>query len=333
MDHSRNLFYALFLCLILVAAGCSGSASSTSQLQPAASAKADTPDNVEPTEPVEHSLAPHSRPIADEPRAIASRPAPKPKPTPDSHRNEVARNDGAAVAAPAPAGPPTLTLPAPVAPAVDAPGAPPEPKEVKPEPPAPVTRQVTVPKGTPVSIRMIDSVDSATAHIGETFKASLDSPIVVDNETVFPRGAEVYVKLAKVESAGRVSGTSELQLRSDRIFLGNKSYMLESNTFENTGASQGTRTARSAGIGAAIGAAIGAISGGGKGAIIGGATGAGAGVGVEAIRKGEQIRVDSETRLDFRLENPVDVTIQFPSPANSSPHHTLSGPNRFGTRQ
>jgi len=179
---------------------------------------------------------------------------------------------------------------------------------------------------------MIDAVDSATAHVGETFKASLDSPIVVDNETVFPKGAEVYVKLTKVESAGRLSGKSELQLQLDRIFLGDKSYRLESNTFENTGASQGARTARSAGLGAAIGAAIGAISGGGKGAIIGGATGAGAGVGVEAVRKGDQIRVDSETRLDFRLENPVDVTIQLPSPTNSSPHRTLSGPNRFGTR-
>src|SRR5207249_7522831 len=90
---------------------------------------------------------------------------------------------------------------------------------------------------------------------------------------------EVYVKLTKVESAGRLSGKSELQLQLDRIFLGDKSYTLESNTFENTGASQGARTARSASLGAAIGAAIGAISGGGKGAIIGGATGAGAGAG------------------------------------------------------
>ena len=331
MNHPRSLFTALFLCLILVAAGCSGSASSTSQPQPAASAKADT-DSVGSTESIDHSSASQPRTVPEHPRAVASRPAPKAKPSPDIPRSEAARNETPTVATPAPPAAPTLTLPAPVPPAVDAPVPPPEPIEVKSEPPAPVTRQVTVPKGTPVSIRMIDSVDSATAHVGETFKASLDSPIVVDNETVFPRGAEVYVKLTKVESAGRVSGRSELQLQLDRIFLGNKSYTLESNTFENTGASQGGRTARSAGIGAAIGAAIGAISGGGKGAVIGGATGAGAGAGVEAVRKGEQIRVDSETRLDFQLQNPVEVTIQLPSPTNSSPHRTLSGPNRFGTR-
>src|SRR5438309_2242750 len=86
--------------------------------------------------------------------------------------------------------------------------------------------------------------------------AAKDAPNIVDNETVFPKGSEVYVKLSKVESAGRVSGKSELQLQLDRIFLGKKSYLVESNTYENTGESQGGRTARSAGIGAAIGAAI-----------------------------------------------------------------------------
>jgi len=178
---------------------------------------------------------------------------------------------------------------------------------------------------------MIDSVDSDTAHLGETFKASLDAPIVVDNETVFPTGSEVYVKLSKVQAAGRVSGKSELQLQLDRIFLGKKSYVIESNTYVTTGESQTGRTARSAGIGAAIGAAIGAISGGGKGAAIGGATGAGAGAGVEAIRKGEKVRVDSEARLDFRLENPLEVTLQAASatPQRNNP----SGSLRFGTRQ
>src|SRR5437667_5114145 len=330
MYHPRSLFALLSLCLTLALSGCSGT-TSTSQAQLATSAKADTTDSVTPSEPIEHSYTPRSRTAKDEPPAD-SRPVPKAKASRAITRNEGPKKEASAAEATAPAASPTLTLPAPVAPAVDVPGAPPEPTQVKSEPVAPVARQVTVPKGTPVSIRMIDAVDSSTAHVGETFKASLDSPIVVDNETVFPRGAEVYVKLTKVESAGRLSGKSELQLQLDRIFLGDKSYTLESNTFENTGASQGARTARSAGLGAAIGAAIGAISGGGKGAIIGGATGAGAGAGVEAVRKGEQIRVDSETRLDFRLENPVDVTIQFPSPTNSSPHRSLSGPNRFGTR-
>jgi hypothetical protein len=288
--------------------------------------------------------APPAAAPATEPKPAAApvEEAPKPVATVKPKRQPVAKAAPPApvstpkpASAPAPATasstPGTLTLPAPVAPPVAVPAAPVD--EVKPErvePPAP--RQVTVPSGTLVAVRMIDSVDSATARPGETFKGSLDEAIVVDNETVFPKGSEVYVKLSKVESAGRVSGRSEIQLQLDRIFMGKKSYLLSSSTYETTGASQGGRTARSAGIGAAIGAAIGAISGGGKGAVIGGATGAGAGAGVEAVRKGEQVRVDSETKLDFRLEDSIEVTLQSPS-SSTSQRNNPSGPVRFGTRQ
>jgi hypothetical protein len=197
------------------------------------------------------------------------------------------------------------------------------------EPPAP--RQVRVPFGTLIAVRMIDSVDSETAQAGDTFKGSLDAPVTIDGETVFPEGTEVHVKLSAVQSAGRVRGKSELQLQLDRIRYGGRIYLLESSKYVTTGASQGGRTARSAGLGAAIGAAIGAISGGGKGAIIGASTGAGAGAGVEAIRKGEQVRVDSETRVDFRLEESIEVTLQPAS--SSSQRNNPSEPPRFGTRQ
>ena len=85
---------------------------------------------------------------------------------------------------------------------------------------------------------MVDSIDSGTDHVGQSFKATLESPITVDNDTVFPKGAEAYVKLTKVESAGRLSGRSELQLQLDRIFLGKTSYQLETSTY--TKAANGT---------------------------------------------------------------------------------------------
>src|SRR5215831_18500602 len=327
----------------LMVAGCSGPAPSVPQPQAKA---ADSDDSI----PVRQE----QRPQASAPAApaqerqtsaavVSSRPKPVAKEAPRPSAPPKTMNTGAPAPAPAtkPAAsdapvassvsnstaPGTLTLPAPVAPPIDVPV--PPPQEVKPAPEPP--RQVRVPSGTLVSIRMIDSVDSGTAHAGETFKASLDNPISVDNETVFPRGSEVYVKLARVESAGRVRGQSQLELQLDRIFLGKQSYLLETGTYTTTGASQGTKTAKTAGLGGALGAAIGAIAGGGKGAAIGAITGAGAGAGAEAIRKGEQVRVDSESRLDFRLENPIDVTIQ--SPSNNQPRNNPSVPLRFGTRQ
>lgn len=329
MSYSRSVFAASFLCSILVFGGCSAPATS-SQARPGVLASTDN-DNDARRESGRYSVPAKDRSVSDELPVAAPRKVQKARlPSQPAQTEQVARTQAPAVETPAPVTP-TLTLPAPAPPPIDAPVPPAEVKEVKPEPVEPATKQIAVPSGTPVSVRLIDPVDSATSHVGETFKASLDSPLVVDNETVFPRGAEVYVKLTKVESAGSLSGRSELELQLDRIFLGKTSYALESNKFVNTGASQGTRTARTAGIGAAIGAAIGAIAGGGKGAVLGGATGAGAGVGVEAIRKGEQIRVDSETRLDFQLQSPVQVTVQYPTPTNSL-RTFPSGPPRFSTR-
>jgi hypothetical protein len=276
---------------------------------------------------------PAAAPVVEAPRPQPVKPKQQTtaKPAPRVVNAPAQAPSPAPVSSTASSAPGTLTLPAPVAPPVPVPAPPVD--EVKPErvePPAP--RQITVPSGTLVAVRMIDSVDSETARVGETFKGSLDEPIVIDKETVFPKGSEVYVKLSKVQAAGRVSGRSELQLQLDRIYLGKKSYAVQSSTYASTGASQGGKTARSAGVGAVIGAAIGAIAGGGKGAVIGGATGAGAGAGVEAIRKGEEVRVDSETRLDFRLEDSLEVTLQ--SPSSSSPQrNNPSGPVRFGTRQ
>jgi hypothetical protein len=63
-------------------------------------------------------------------------------------------------------------------------------------------------------------------------------------------------------------------------------------------------------IGAAIGTGIGAIAGGGKGAAIGAGIGAGAGTAAQVFTKGKQVQVPSETKLDFTLEEPVQVTIQ-----------------------
>jgi uncharacterized protein YcfJ len=71
--------------------------------------------------------------------------------------------------------------------------------------------------------------------------------------------------------------------------------------------SRGSKTAKAAGIGAAAGTLIGLAAGGGKGAAIGAAAGAGTGAGVEAVSKGERVRVPSETRLTFVLDSAVNI--------------------------
>ncbi len=168
---------------------------------------------------------------------------------------------------------------------------------------------MTLPSGTLINVRMIDSIDSGSDHVGQSFRASLASAIMAGNETLIPKGADVYVKLVDVHSAGNMTGTSELKVQLDRLFVDKKSYTVASNTYTETGASQTKKTAKTVGITSAIGAAIGAIAGGKKGAVIGAGAGAGSGAAIEAATKGAQVRIESESAMTFRLEAPVELTL------------------------
>ena len=172
--------------------------------------------------------------------------------------------------------------------------------------PRPVT--VTVPANTIVTIRTIDSIDSKTNQAGEVFKASLAAPIVVEDRVVVPAGADAYIKLVSASSAGHITGRSELGLELASIAFQGKTYNVVSSDVKQSGASRGKRSAETIGGGAALGALIGAVAGGGKGAAIGAAVGGGAGTGVQVLTKGQQVKIPSETRLDFTLQQPLDIT-------------------------
>lgn len=185
-------------------------------------------------------------------------------------------------------------------------GAAPAATPAPPPPPQPVT--VTVPANTIVTVRTIDGIDSKTNQAGQLFKASLDAPIVVDNRVIVPSGADAYIKLVNAKSAGRVTGRSELGLELASVVFQGKTYNVVSSDVKQSGASRGKQSAERIGGGAALGALIGAVAGGGKGAAIGAAVGGGAGTGVQVFTKGQQVKIPSETRLDFTLQQPLEIT-------------------------
>jgi hypothetical protein len=166
---------------------------------------------------------------------------------------------------------------------------------------------ISIPAGTVINVRMIDSISSDRNHAGETFRGSIEDPILIGNRTVVPRGATAYVKLVDASSAGRVKGRSKLQLQLERIVAGNHSYSVTSNVVEFRGKSETKKSAKSAGIGALAGGGLGALLGGGKGAAIGAGVGAGAGVATNAVKKGEQVYIGSESLVRFRLAAPLRI--------------------------
>jgi hypothetical protein len=160
-----------------------------------------------------------------------------------------------------------------------------------------------------MSIRMIDGVDSSVNKAGEIFHAAVDSPLVVGNQVVVPKNADVYVRLANASTSGRMTGKSELQLELVKLEFQGQSYPLVSSTYSLAGSSRGKDTAKKVGAGAVVGTLLGAIVGGGKGAAIGAAAGGAAGGVYQASTRGKQVRVPSETKLDFQLEQGVTVTV------------------------
>ena len=166
---------------------------------------------------------------------------------------------------------------------------------------------VTIPAGQSLLVRMIDSVDSSKNHVGDVFHASLETDLNVSNSIVARKGTDVYGRLANAQEAGHVSGSAELQLELTRIVIDGKDYPIVSSDYSLRGKGRGSDTAKKVGGGAVAGAIIGAIAGGGKGAAIGAGVGSAAGAGVQVFTRGQQVKVPSETLLEFRLQQPVTV--------------------------
>lgn len=166
---------------------------------------------------------------------------------------------------------------------------------------------VTIPAGTRISIRTIDSIDSTRNHVGDRFEATLEEPLTVDGNVVVAKEAEVYGRLAESKKSGTFTGRSELQLELTGIVVNGQTVPLVTGEYELAGKSRGASTAKRTIGGAAVGSIIGALAGGGKGAGIGAAVGGGVGAGSEVITKGDQVKIPSETLLDFTLQQDLSV--------------------------
>jgi BON domain-containing protein len=201
-----------------------------------------------------------------------------------------------------------------------------------PAPPKPQPVTVTIPEGEVLSVRTSDPIDSKVNQTGETFRASLDAPIVVDNQVVVPKGLNVTLKLVNASSAGKMAGRSELTVSLESFTYQGKKYTVASSDVQQKGGSRGKRSAEVIGGGAVLGAIIGGLAGGGKGAAIGAAAGGGGGAAVQVLTKGQQVKIPAETKLDFTLHAPIEVTylpgkkLPRPNPDDAAPDAPAPAP-------
>jgi hypothetical protein len=169
------------------------------------------------------------------------------------------------------------------------------------------SEQIMVPYGTILTVRLTESLSSELNEKGDTFLASLASPVLVGDRVVIPEGAGIKGRVVAVQSAGRFSGRPAVIVEATRLAYNGKSYELRSNQYSKEGPSRNVRSAATIGGGAGLGAVLGGILGGGKGAAIGAMIGAGVGTGVRAASSGAVVLLPAESTLSFRLRAALTV--------------------------
>ncbi len=174
-----------------------------------------------------------------------------------------------------------------------------------PPPPAASGPAIQIPAGTMINVRIIDAINVDLSKPGQTYRASVDDPLMMGGKVVVPRGADVTLQAATVKQAGRFKGSDEISLKINSITVNGKHFDVVTEPVTTKGGSEGKKTARRTIGVAGLGAAIGGIAGGGAGAAIGAVSGAA--VGVAASSGGQTLKIPPETRFQFRLSAAVNI--------------------------
>jgi hypothetical protein len=170
-------------------------------------------------------------------------------------------------------------------------------------------KEVTLPAGTVLTVRLGSTVGSKTSNTGDRFNATIATPVESEGKVVLPKGAEVQGKVAQAVPQGRFKGGASLSLALESVTVGGDAYDIKTNSVSRYQKGKGKRTAAMIGGGAGGGALIGGLAGGGKGALIGALLGGGAGTAGAAYTGEKEIVLPAESMLSFKLTAPLTIKL------------------------
>jgi len=169
------------------------------------------------------------------------------------------------------------------------------------------SKPVTIPEGTVLTVRLSNAVGSKISHSGDAFTATVESPVMVGDKEVIPKGADAAGIVTDAAPLGRFKGGAKLALTLNSVTIHGAKHDIQTEGVAESAKGKGKRTATMVGGGAGAGALIGALAGGGKGAAIGAVVGAGAGTAGAAFTGNKDIVLPAETSLSFKLKQPLEV--------------------------
>ena len=200
---------------------------------------------------------------------------------------------GAAVAATAPG--PAASVPA---------------RPAAPAPAVPQFREVTLPAGTTLPLRLQSAVASDTSRVEDAVRAELREAVSSGGATVLPAGTEFAGTVTSVERSGRVKGVARVAYRFDSLTLGGTRYEVGAAPLVHEAEATKGEDATKVAIGAGAGAAVGALLGGGSGAAKGAAIGAAGGTGLVLATRGEEVRIESGASVTTTLSAPLTIRVR-----------------------
>jgi hypothetical protein len=168
-------------------------------------------------------------------------------------------------------------------------------------------KEVTLPAGTILTVRLASTVGSKTSNTGDHFNATIATPIESNGKVVLPKGAEVLGKVVEAVPQGRFKGGAVLSLALESVTISGDAHDIKTSSVSRYQKGKGKRTAAMIGGGAGGGALIGGLAGGGKGALIGALLGGGAGTAGAAYTGEKEIVMPAESTLSFKLTAPLTV--------------------------
>ena len=169
-------------------------------------------------------------------------------------------------------------------------------------------KALMVPANTAIYVRLQQSISSATAQSGQNFSAELDEPLVVEGQTLAPKGAPITGKVVAARDSGHLHSAGYLRITLSSITLNGKTVPLQTNSIFVSGGSYKKRNLAFVGGGAGGGALLGALVGGGKGAAIGSTVGAAGGITAAYATGKKEVGFIAERRLGFRLTQPLNAS-------------------------
>jgi len=195
-----------------------------------------------------------------------------------------------------------------VAAAVEPPS-PPEPPPA-PEPPAPVYKEVTIPQGTTLTLRLETPVASDANQVEDPVRAALRRSITVDGQVVVPADTTFHGTVTAADRAGKVKGLARVAVRFTRFSYEDEVIRIHTSSYARQAESTKKKDAAKIGIGAGAGALIGGIIGGGKGAAVGAGVGGGAGTGAVMATRGEEVRLAAGSEISVTLTEPITLRVR-----------------------